>query len=243
MPTRSCRAHLDELAPYRKQVKPARGRGDAEDVETSEILTIKPVRLQRVAGEKAKPATAVAGGVGFLSGRTQMVTRVPITPRVAEDNGAGRLKDMDAEGRDIDFIIPGPWCYGAPALAPHLAQGLYRAYHRYMADYCSADTRRLKSMVLALATDPTWSAEVIRAHAREDWVAAVWPLLPEGMPIDDPDLDPIWAAADEADLPIMYHAFTIETPYFPGYRDIWDNPAMGRCAGQTWAASGSSRSC
>jgi predicted TIM-barrel fold metal-dependent hydrolase len=32
----------------------------------------------------------------------------------------------------------------------------------------------------------------------------------------------------------MYHGFTIETPYFPGYRDVWDNPAMGRCAGQTW---------
>ena len=32
----------------------------------------------------------------------------------------------------------------------------------------------------------------------------------------------------------MFHGFTIETPYFPGYRDIWDNPAMGRCAGQTW---------
>jgi hypothetical protein len=43
----------------------------------------------------------------------------------------------------------------------------------------------------------------------------------------------IWAAASEADLPIMFHAFTIETPYFPGYRDIWDDPAMGRCAGQT----------
>jgi predicted TIM-barrel fold metal-dependent hydrolase len=231
---RDLKAHLDELAPYRKTVKPVAGRGDAEDVESSEILTIRPVRLQRVAGEKPKPPAAVAGGVGFLSGRTQMVTRVPITPRVAEDNGAGRLRDMDEEGRDIDFIIPGPWCYGAPALAPHLVQGLYRAYHRYMADYCSPDTRRLKSMVLALGTEPKWSAEVIAAHAREDWVAAVWPLLPEGMPIDDPDLEPIWAAADDADLPIMYHAFTIETPYFPGYRDIWDNPAMGRCAGQTW---------
>jgi len=174
------------------------------------------------------------GDRGFLSGRTHMVTRHPITPRVAEDNGRGRLSDMDREGRDIDFIIPGPWAYGAPALAPHLARGLYRAYHRYMADYCAADTRRLKSMILTLATDPAWSAQVIQEHAREDWVAAVWPLLPEGMPVDDPDLEPIWSAADEADLPIMYHAFTIETPYFPGYRDIWENPAMGRCAGQTW---------
>jgi hypothetical protein len=103
-----------------------------------------------------------------------------------------------------------------------------------MADYCGADPRRLKSMVLALGTDPAWSAQVIKDHPREDWVAAVWPLLPEGTPVDNPDLEPIWAAADEADLPIMHHAFTIETPYFPGYRDVWDNPAMGRCAGQTW---------
>jgi predicted TIM-barrel fold metal-dependent hydrolase len=228
------RDRIDDLRPYTQTVKPRPGQGDAEDVESYAILSIKPVRLTRVAGERADQTAQASGDRGFLSGRTQMVTRQPITVRVAEDNGQGRLRDMDQEGRDIDFIIPGPWAYGAPALAPHLAQGLYRAYHRYMADYCSPDTRRLKSMVLALATDPAWSAQVIKEHAREDWVAAVWPLLPEGMPIDDPDLEPIWAAADEADLPIMYHAFTIETPYFPGYRDVWDNPAMGRCAGQTW---------
>ena len=54
------------------------------------------------------------------------------------------------------------------------------------------------------------------------------------MPIDDPDLEPIWKASSEGNFPIMYHGFHIEPPYFPGYRDIWDNPAMGRCAGQTW---------
>ena len=228
------RDRFDELAPYRRTIKTVMGRGDAEDVGESSILSIKPVRLQRAAGSRPSPAPEQGADRGFLSGRTQMVTRQPITSRVAEDNARGRLRDMDLEGRDIDFIIPGTWAYGAPALAPHLAQGLYRAYHRYMAEYCAADSRRLKSMVMALGTDPAWSAKVIEQHAGEDWVAAVWPLLPEGMPIDLPDLEPIWAAADEADLPIMYHAFTIETPYFPGYRDVWDNPAMGRCAGQTW---------
>ena len=228
------RERIGDLDPYRRQVKPAPGRGDAEDVDAYTLLAIKPVRLQRVAGEKARPATEVGGDRGFLSGRTQMVTRKPITPRTSEDNAKGRLQDMDVEGRDIDFIIPGPWAYGAPALAPHLMKGLYRAYHRYIADFCAADPRRLKSMVLAPGNDPTWGAQVIQEHADEPWVAAVWPLLPEGLPVDDPDLEPIWAAANEADLPIMYHGFTIETPYFPGYRDIWDNPAMGRCAGQTW---------
>ena len=231
---RALRERQADLQPYTRTIKPVPGRGDAEDVEACATLSIKPVRLQRVAGEKPPPPTPVGADRGFLSGRTQMVTRQPITARVAEDNAKGRLRDMDVEGRDIDFIIPGPWAYGAPALPTPLAQGLYGAYHRYMADYCAADSRRLKSMVLALATDPAWSAEVIEKHAREDWVAAVWPLLPEGMPVDDPDLEPIWAAASAAGLPIMFHAFTIETPYFPGYRDVWDNPAMGRCAGQTW---------
>jgi predicted TIM-barrel fold metal-dependent hydrolase len=228
------RDRMDDLKPYMRTVKPRPGQGDAEDLDAYTILSIKPLRLQRVAGEKLGPAKEQSGDRGFLSGRTQMVTRKPLTPRVAEDNARGRLQDMDTEGRDIDFIIPGTWAYGAPALAPQLAMGLVRAYHRYMADYCAADARRLKSMILAPATDPAWSAQVIKEHAQEDWVAAVWPLLPEGLPVDDPDLEPIWAAANEADLPIMYHAFTIETPYFPGYRDIWENPAMGRCAGQTW---------
>jgi hypothetical protein len=179
------RDRLDDLQPYMRKAKVQRGRGDAEDQAESTILSIKQLRYQRVAGEKASAPSDTGGGTGFLSGRTQMVTRKPITARVAEDNARGRLADMDTEGRDIDFIIPGPWAYGAPALAPHLMRGLYDAYHRYMAEYCATDSRRLKSMVLAPATDPAWSARVIEDLAKQDWVAAVWPLLPEGLPIDD----------------------------------------------------------
>ena len=225
---------MSDLQPLMRQVTPRAGRGDAEDQDTYTTLSIKPLRNHRVAGSKSGTATGPGGTPDFLSGRTQMVTRQPITARTAEDNATGRLRDMDVEGRDIDFLIPGTWAYGAPMLTSSLFRGLYSAYHRYIAEYCAADARRLKSMILAPGNDPAWSAQVIKEHADEDWVAAVWPLLPEGLPVDDPDLEPIWAAADEANLPIMYHGFTIETPYFPGYRDIWENPAMSRCAGQTW---------
>src|SRR5262249_32348956 len=98
------RERIADLAPYRKTVKVVAGHGDAEDRDTSDILSIRPVRLQRVAGEKPKAEVGVTGDRGFLSGRTKMVTRVPITPRVAEDNAGGRLADMDHEGRDVDFI-------------------------------------------------------------------------------------------------------------------------------------------
>ena len=227
------RDRMDDLKPYLRVVTPRLGQGDAEDREEFSIISIAPVRYQRVAG--AKPPTDVdTSGTHNLAGRTQMANRSPIAVGAAEDNAPGRLQDMDVEGRDIDFIIPGPWAYGAPAMDLGLEKGLYRSYHQYMADYCSADSRRLKSMVLVPGRDPEWSAQVIRDHIKEDWAAAVWPLLPTDMPIDDPDLEPIWKASNEGNFPIMYHGFHIEPPYFPGYRDIWDNPAMGRCAGQTW---------
>src|SRR5207244_11069557 len=69
---------IDDLQPYRRTVKTVSGRGDAEDVGSATILSVKPVRLQRVAGAKAAPAAAADGDRGFLPGRTQMVTRQPI---------------------------------------------------------------------------------------------------------------------------------------------------------------------
>jgi hypothetical protein len=121
------RARLDDLAPFLRKVKVQPGRGDAEDQAESTILSVRQLRYQRVAGSKPTGPSEAAGDRGFLSGRTQMVTRKPIASRVAEDNARGRLADMDTEGRDIDFIIPGPWAFGAPALAPHLTRGLCEA--------------------------------------------------------------------------------------------------------------------
>ena len=80
---RDLQQRIDDLQPYRRTVKTVPGRGDAEDVGSATILSVKPVRLQRVAGEKAAPAAGADGDRGFLSGRTQMVTR------------RGRLEDIN----------------------------------------------------------------------------------------------------------------------------------------------------
>ncbi len=223
---------VDELKPYVVNPGP-----DGMPAEGS-LLRYKPIRYNRVAGQKAVVQTQItAAGSTFLEGRTPSRNPRPFAHRANHDNAAGRLQDMDTEGADVHFIIPGTWSFGSAALPADLTHALHRAYHRYMADFCSADTRRLKAPVLAMATDPEEAARAIRQHGKEPWAAAAWPILPEGMPVDDPDLEPIWAAAAEGDLPIMYHGFTVETPYFPGYRDIWDNAAVGRCAGQTWGGA------
>src|SRR5262249_29622124 len=50
---RELRERLDDLTPYRRTVKTAAGHGDAEDVASATILSVKPVRLQRVSRTNA----------------------------------------------------------------------------------------------------------------------------------------------------------------------------------------------
>ena len=115
------REHLDELKPYMRTVKPRPGQGDAEDQETATMLTIRPLRYQRVAGEKPATPTDPGGDRGFLSGRTQMVTRQPITARVSEDNSVGvsRIWTPRAVTSTSSSLGPGPlarplWLHTSP---------------------------------------------------------------------------------------------------------------------------------
>jgi predicted TIM-barrel fold metal-dependent hydrolase len=229
------RDRAEELRPYVRPTKPIAGRGHP-DHEYS-VVRVNPLPYTRVAGAKEGEAAASGAGTrGALEGRTRNDATGTVHEGIQHDNPTGRLLDMDVEGVDVDFIIPGTWAPGSSALDPSLAQAMYRAYHRYMADYCGADPRRLKGILLAPAADPAWASAMIDRHAGEEWVAGVWPILPEGVPVDDPDLEPIWAAMDAADLPIVHHSFFYEAPYFPGYRDIWGNAAVARTAAHIWGA-------
>ena len=98
-----------------------------------------------------------------------------------------------------------------------LAREVHAAYIRYIAEYCSADPARLKATVpvLADADERRAPRSFARSPTSRGWRRSRR-CFPEGLPIDDPVLDPLWAAMNEADLPIMHHSFFYEPPYFPG---------------------------
>jgi hypothetical protein len=167
----------ERLKPYTLTTK----RHSLADSATEErdMLSIKPVRYNRVAGQKGVGKSLPRTGVQHnLMGRTTFITSKEFSIATAEDNPAGRLVDMDVEGRDIDFIILDTWAYAATSLDLDLTLQLFTSYHNCMSDFCSEDSRRLKGLIIAPCTDPQWAA-------------AVWPVRPEGMPIDDSDLEPV----------------------------------------------------
>ena len=228
----SFRDRLSELDPYRRTfVRP--------DGVAATNLTAGAIPYDRFPGTAPTPddETPVIGGRGALEGRTIKFHRAPTTPGVEEENVDGRIADMDREGRDVDFIFPSPWAATLTAVADQtLAQGMYRAYHRYMAEYSHKYPDRIKSSIQVNAADVEWAISEVNEMAKEKWASAVWVHLPAGTPVDHPKLEPLWAAMNEADLPLIHHSFFMEPPYFPGYRDIWGNAVVARTAAHPWGA-------
>jgi predicted TIM-barrel fold metal-dependent hydrolase len=221
------RARWDELDPFRQP-----------STEGGHHLSIHPYPYRRKLG--TSPEGAVAAGTGGASPLKGSVSRTslptPYTPGVNDLNATGRLADMDLEGVDVHLIIPATFATAVSALDVELALEIYAAYHRYLEAYCSADAGRLKATMLVSGADPVRGAATIHEQSAQPHIASVTVVLPEGLPVDDPSLEPLWQAMHEHDLPLLHHSFFYEPPYFPGYRDIWGNVVIARAAAHPWGA-------
>ena len=143
---------------------------------------------------------------------------------------AERIADMEREGQDVHLLVP-----GAPSghEDPAVDLGMLQALHRYLDEVCGRYPTQLKSMVVANARFIDESVAEIKKWAGKPWVRGVHVSLPLDFPVDHPDMDPIWQAADDAGLCIVHHSFAAG---YPGYRDLWDNPFVGRTASHPWGA-------
>jgi predicted TIM-barrel fold metal-dependent hydrolase len=156
--------------------------------------------------------------------------------RVSFDPHA-RVKDMDLEGVDVNMVLPSgsvPSFCGLDDIA--LEQAMYQAYHRFVAAYCAPYPDRLTSLVLVSARDAAASVAEIERCSREAWPVGIFPICPPALSLDDPDWEPIWAAAQEHDLTVVIHSFTMTVPYPPGAWDTWNNVFIQRAAGHVWNA-------
>ena len=229
----SFRGRLHELDPYRRVRQ-------LENGSTSTSLSVGAVPFDRFPGTASQQADdkPTAQGRRALEGRVLSQHRAPVASLVEDENSEGRLIDMDLEGRDIDFIFPGQWATTITGVEDvSLGEGLYRSYHNYMQEYASVGPDRLKTAIQVPGADPAWAVEEIKRWGNESWASAVWVHLKQGLPVDHPDLEPIWATMNDLNLPLVHHSFFTEPPYFPGYRDTWGNTVAARTAAHPWGAA------
>jgi len=152
------------------------------------------------------------------------------TPGSSDWDPAARVRDMDEEGTDVHMMVPAG-ANGAEDAS--IEMEFIRANNRYLNDFCSGYPHRLKSLIAVTPRSIEDSVDEIRRWSDSTWAVGVQPHLPLDYPLDHPDLEPIWRAADEAGMAVVHHSFATG---YPGYRDLWDNPFLGRTASHPWAA-------
>ena len=156
------------------------------------------------------------------------------SPRL-EDDSSERIKDMDIEGVDVDFMLQsgrfGIWT-SQPDVG--IETSWYRGYHNWMDEYCSQFPERLCGVMLASGRDVENALIEIAKWGQRAWAKGIFVYAPEGEPLDHPKLEPIWAAAAANDLAVLLHTFTSDPPFAPGGRDTWDNLWLQRSAAHPW---------
>ena len=218
------RPRLPELAQYRARIGQAvDGPSEYHNYRTGMKF------YRRILGEAA-PRENFSGRDSKWMGSSRP------RPGIQDDQARNRVLDMDDEGTDAHFLIPTAWLSLCGLDDASIEVAMTRAYHRHMADFCGQFPGRLTGPIVASCRCPEAAVREIRESGRAKWAVAVMPLLPEGLPVDHPSLAPIWHEAQEFDLPIANHSFTWTPPYYPGYRDLWDNIFIGRLAAHPWGA-------
>ena len=118
-----------------------------------------------------------------------------------------RLADMERDGVDGEVIFPtlGARIYGV--IRGPLRQACFRAGNDWLIkEFCAADTNRFKGMALLDPDDvPAAVAELTRC-VEAGLAGAMIPTYPgEDRPYFHPDYDPLWAAAQDLDVPLTFH--------------------------------------
>src|SRR5205823_3821344 len=145
----------------------------------------------------AMPDTQPAG---YMAGFTGVARERQPSPHVDADP-ALRIKDMDLEGVDVNLTLPSGW-FGTWTTGDDVAleMAMYRAYHRWMDEYCGAYPKRLGGLILAGARDVAAGLAEIKRWGKARWAWGLLVYAPYGTPLDHPDLEPLWEAADAYDL-------------------------------------------
>jgi uncharacterized protein len=129
----------------------------------------------------------------------------PIPPLPAR-TPAALDERLDASGVDRAIVLPGTLLRVGHVYTPEYVAALARAYNRWLTGEWLGRADRVYGAVLAVPHDPEDAAREIEQYAAHERIVAV--VLPTSSV--DPlwghrKYDPIYAAAEAANLPVIYH--------------------------------------
>jgi predicted TIM-barrel fold metal-dependent hydrolase len=150
-----------------------------------------------------------------------------------------RLLDMDDHGVDVQILYPtrGGQMIGRDFRDPDLLDACCRAYNDWSAEYCQADSRRLRWAAMIPLQDVGRAIKEAERAARNGTVTIyVRPNPVAGRNLFDPDNDPLWETIVKLNLPVSIH--DSGSPRQPSYGSRMHNHTAGHILAHPFEAMG-----
>jgi predicted TIM-barrel fold metal-dependent hydrolase len=160
-----------------------------------------------------RPVVQGAGAPGTAAppGRAIQAARRASPGSQTLTNVNERLKDLDKEGIDVQFLYPSFLLHVNAWPDGILAMGVCRAYNTWLAQVCKQAADRLKGVGVVSLQDPDGAAREL-SRIRELGLSAVMINGTIGARrLDHPDHDPFFAEADRLQIPVAVH-FSLQFP-------------------------------
>ena len=120
-----------------------------------------------------------------------------------------RIRDQEIDGVDAE-VIYGVLAMGRVLEDRELIRWVYETYNTWAADFCRTAPGRLVALACIPNDDPEIAAGELRRAAKLGLKAADFTAKTAVMPLWHRDWDPLWAAADECNIPISFHGISPE---------------------------------
>src|SRR2546426_9262945 len=161
----------------------------------SRTPVVEPIETGRPLGTRdtfglARRSEMGGGRKAFPPGRTDALP--PIRPEASWDVKV-RIEDMDRALVDVGVLYPTHVSSYCALRDTGFENALYRAYHRWVADFCAQAPRRLKWTLVANMRDVAAGGAEGKHWARDPNLARIYgsPQAPQGYRLDNADRYPL----------------------------------------------------
>src|SRR3989442_1250642 len=142
------------------------------------------------------------------------VSRAPLLSHRSGLAGDGKdrlahVKDMDTDGVDVSIVYPtvGLLLYSVQDSA--LLTAIFRTYNDWLAEFCNACPDRLKGIAMLNVDDVPSAVKELERCAKMGLIGGLITVYPpEGRGYNLPAYEPLWAAAEDLEIPLGLHIAT-----------------------------------
>ncbi len=119
------------------------------------------------------------------------------------------IKDMKIDGISGEVLYPSQGLFYFKVDDPPLMSAIFRAYNDWLVEFCNTGPERLKGIAMVNLDDVDEGVAELQRAANMGLVGAMITEYPaEDRRYDNPEYEPLWAAAQDLEMPLSLHTAT-----------------------------------